>query len=984
MAGFKFERDLSHQVTAVNSILRVFDGVHSIKNNTLNMANISNPKLEFKSGHGYIQNRKRIQEKNNINPDYYKKDSKILDISMETGTGKTYTYTKMMFELNKNLNVSKFIVIVPTLSIKAGTINFLKAKATKEHFRQEYNVEINTYIVESKKAKKKKKDIMPQAVKEFVEAQTTGNKKIHIMIINAGMINSDTMSKDYDVNLFDKYSNPYEALSAIKPFTIVDEPHKFATGNKTWKNIEKFNSQFIIRYGATFNGDFENLIYKLSAVDAFNQDLVKGVITYVEEFENGKNSFVRLKSTNGTEAIFEFTHDEKTTTHKLIKNDSLSQIHEEMQDLKIVSLNKTIVVLSNGLEMKKKSIINPYSYSQSLQDKMMEKTIAKHFEIEKEYMTMEIKIKPLTLFFIDDIAGYRDGHNISGSLKNKFETIAKAHIEKLLKVETNKFYKDYLEKSLKDISLIHGGYFSKDNSDKDEKIEKEINEILHDKESLLSIHNTRRFIFSKWTLREGWDNPNVFQICKLRSSGSVTSKLQEVGRGLRLPVNEYMCRVKNEDNKFFLNYFVDFTEKDFAQSLVDEINKNSGTLNILVPPTKLTDDIIKKILDNYDDLKDDDELCELLYSKGTIKMNHDFKENGFKILLKMYPNAFNDGLKSSKVKSGNDNQKPQVTFKKGKYQELKELWETINQKVVLEYKVENENKFYYLLKDYFLENINRFKPQGVKTHERKLMFESDIAFYKEYESLNDEILPITTMSYKSFLIELCKILNINLNTLHKVFVNIQDTLDINNYRNIQTIRTIKDGFNKFLLEKSFGEFSIGYNKVSSAIHPTKFTDKNGNQVKGLNASDIGVNFTDTLEVADSYMFEELYYDSKLEKENIAKNIDEVIVFTKIPKNSIKIPVAGGGTYSPDFAYVIKSKDGNKTLNLVVETKGKDKSSLAIEEKRKIRHAKQLFKIFGGDVKIEFKPQFDGKDMADIIKESLVKHKKGKQNVNDFR
>lgn len=968
MAGFKFERDLPHQVDAVESILKVFDDVHCCKNNILNMANISNPKVEL-GGCLYVQNLKNIQKINNINPNYHNKDSKILDISMETGTGKTYTYTKMMFELNKNLKVSKFIVIVPTLPIKAGTINFLKAKATKEHFRQEYSVEIKTYVVESKKAKRSKKDVMPLAVKEFVEAQTRGNKKIHILIINAGMINSDTMSKSYDITLYDKYNTPFEAISSIKPFTIVDEPHKFATGNKTFKNIEKFNSQFIIRYGATFNGEFENLIYKLSAVNAFNNNLVKGVRTYVEEFENGKNSFVRLKSTNGIEAIFEFTHDEKTTIHKLIKNDNMSQIHEEMHSLKIVSLNKTIVVLSNGLEMKRNSIINPYSYSQSLQDKMMEKAIAKHFEIEKQYMTMETKIKPLTLFFIDDIEGYRDGHNISGSLKSKFETIAKAHIEKLLKVEIDEFYIDYLEKSLKELSVIHGGYFSKDNSDKDEKIEKEINEILHDKESLLSIYNTRRFIFSKWTLREGWDNPNVFQICKLRSSGSVTSKLQEVGRGLRLPVNEYMCRVKGDD--FYLNYYVDFTEKDFAQTLVDEINKNSGTLNIAVPPTKLTDDIIKKILENYDELDSEDELLGILDDRDAIKRDNDFKENGFYTLVKMYPNAFNDGLNASKIKNANDDKKPQVTFKKGKYAELKELWETINQKVILEYKVKNENEFYDLLKDYFLDNINRFKPQGVQTHEKKLMFKHDVAFYKEYESLNDEILPITTMSYKSFLIELSKVININLNTLHKVFSNIQDTININDYRNVQTIRTIKNGFNKFLLEKSFGAFSIGYNQISSAIHPTSFTDKDANQLKGLNSSDVGVNFTDTLKVADSYMFEELYYDSNLEKENIANNIDEVIVFTKIPKNSIKIPVAGGGTYSPDFAYVIKSKDGSKNLNLVVETKGKDESSLATEEKRKISHAQQLFKIFGGDVKVEFKAQFNGMEIGDIIKESLI-------------
>lgn len=154
----------------------------------------------------------------------------------------------------------------------------------------------------------------------------------------------------------------------------------------------------------------------------------------------------------------------------------------------------------------------------------MRKAVKEHFKLEKEYLTQRPRIKPLTLFFIDDIEGYRDGNDIAGSLKTKFEEYVLAEANELLKIEKDEFYRNYLEKTIKDISSVHGGYFSKDNSDKDDKIEQEINEILHDKELLLSLENPRRFIFSKWTLREGWDNPNVFQICKLRSSGSTTSK----------------------------------------------------------------------------------------------------------------------------------------------------------------------------------------------------------------------------------------------------------------------------------------------------------------------------------------------------------------------------------------------------------------------------------------------------------------------------
>lgn len=974
MAGFNFERNLPHQRAAVESVIKLFDdiGAKELKNKV--QANISNPSIKF-AGNKFHTNLTKVQEYNSINKKYYKKGSNVLDISMETGTGKTYTYTKMMFELNKQLNQSKFIIIVPTLSIKAGTVSFLNAKATKEHFRQEYNREINTYIVESKKAKKSKKNFMPQAVREFVESHSTPNKKIHILIINQGMINSDTMSSnEYDVNLFDLYSSPFSAIASLQPILIVDEPHKFKTDNVTWKNIEKFQAQWIFRYGATFDEKEENLLYKLSAVDAFNNDLVKGVVTFVEEFNEGQNAIVKLKESDSNQAIFEVSENGKRSVISIAKKESMSKVHREMNDLIIDNLKKNCVVFSNGLEVTPKTHINPYSYSESIQDKMMQKTIMNHFELERKLLTREVKIKPLSLFFIDDIEGYRDGHEISGSLKTKFEKIVKAHIEKLLIDETNEFYREYLKKSLANISLTHGGYFSKDNSETSEEIEKEINEILHDKEELLSLDNPRRFIFSKWTLREGWDNPNVFQICKLRSSGSVTSKLQEVGRGLRLPVNEFMSRVKEE--QFELNYYVDFTEKDFAQSLVDEINSKSEA-KVIENPTKLTEDLINVLLQNYDEYEDAESLCKYLNQEGIINFSLDFKDCGYEKLKEKFPAIVvsNDGLKNNKVRNGNE-QRKKTTIRAGKYQELKELWETINQKVILEYKIENEDKFYDLLKNYLKENIKRFKEQGIETHTRKIEFENSVAYYKEIESLNDEILPISYMKYSEFLIELATVLKVNINTLHKVFYDIRSEMNINLYLNMQTIRTIRSGFNKYLLDNALSKFLIGYNRISSGthIHPTAFTNIDGEPLIKIDASNIGViEGINSDKVANNYLFEEVFFDSELERENITTELVEVTVFTKIPKNSIKIPVAGGGTYSPDFAYVFKDKKGNQTLNLILETKNKDKRDLYTDEQKKIAHAQELFKSINSNIKVSFKTQFKAEKINDILRSFLEKN-----------
>jgi type III restriction enzyme len=597
---------------------------------------------------------------------------------------------------------------------------------------------------------------------------------------------------------------------------------------------------------------------------------------------------------------------------------------------------------------------------------MIQRAVKKHFELERKLLTREVKIKPLTLFFIDDIEGYRDGNNLAGSLKSKFEAIAKGHITQLLKTETNVFYKDYLEKSLKDLSLIHGGYFSKDNTEKDEKIEKEINEILHDKESLLSLENVRRFIFSKWTLREGWDNPNVFQICKLRSSGSVTSKLQEVGRGLRLPVNEYMSRVKDE--VFDLHYYVDFTEQDFVRSLVEEINEKSGTVNELEVPEKLNDEIIEKIVNNYG--FSEDEILEQLDELDAIKRNNDFKEGGYEATKLLFPKAFEQGLQKGKVRRG-DEQNNQARLRAGKYAQLKELWESINQKVILEYKIENEEQFKGLLKGYFLENKQRFEIQGVKTKTARLEFENSVAFYQEIESIEEKILAVVTMNYKEFLVELSSALSVNMITLHQVFVEIQDELDMNHYRNRQTIRAVRTGFNQYLLDNSIDKFSIGYKTISkNSIHPTKLTNADGTPKDSINASDVGVKFEEG-KTQERYLFEEMFYDSDLEKENILTEVQEVTVFTKIPKNSIRIPVAGGGTYSPDFAYVVKRTNGEKTLNLIVETKDVNaERDLRGEERQKIKHAEALFAHLDSSIDVKFKTQLRGKAMSEIMREVM--------------
>ncbi|MBX7153411.1 MAG: type III restriction-modification system endonuclease [Bacteriodetes bacterium] len=951
MKGFNFEKNLNHQSHAVDSSIAVFENI-SLVQPTEADKNYINPAFDFTNERTYPENIRAIQEDNGVN-EKIKRNSNIIDIMMETGTGKTYTYTKTIFELNKNYGIFKFIVVVPTLSIKAGTIDFLKSDSSREHFKEQYGKTLHLHIVESQKNSKSKKSFIPPAVTSFVNAGTFEKNSIQVMIINAGMINSETMQKSFDKGLFDKYTVPFDAIGATKPFMIIDEPHKFGQGNKTWENIQKMKPQFILRYGATFQG-YENLIYTLTAVDSFNRNLVKGVIGHITEFNAGENAIVKFIDSDGTEASFELIENERRKTVTVTKKESLKKIHPEMSDLGIENLNKSTVVLTNGLEMKKGDKINPYSYAEKLQETMIQKAIKHHFEIEKQLLTREVKIKPLTLFFIDNIDEYR---NKEGYIRKTVEQYIKAEIEELLKTEKDAFYKAYLEKTLLDLSATHAGYFSKDNTEKDEAIEKEINEILHDKQAMLDLENPRRFIFSKWTLREGWDNPNVFQICKLRSSGSEISKLQEVGRGLRLPVNEYGNRVKDE--QFYLNYFVDFTESDFVDKLVNEINQKSGAISIEQVPDKLSEQMIKKICELYETTED--ELLEVLDTNNVITRTNSFKTGGFDFIKQSYPRIF-EGVNSNKVRKATDPKK-KVVVRTEKYQELKDLWEKLNEKVILEYKFDNEANFKTLFTEFLKAQKDNFTSDGINERISKVEIKDNKAIASEPESVyNRKTATISIMKYSDFLKELSKILNINIATLHQSIIDAET--DINKYLNQTTLRIIKHNFDFFLMTQAFDKYSIEYKKVSNSIHPTKLTDEKGNVLKEISASDVGVLFSDE-DVANSYFFDELYYDSDLEKSNIKTEIKEVIVFTKIPKNSIKIPVAGGKSYSPDFAYVLKFKDGEQKLNFIVETKDvNSKDGLRDEEKFKIKHAE---KFFDGKVKIEFKTQFSNNKIVDLIK-----------------
>ncbi|MEF9932836.1 type III restriction-modification system endonuclease [Cetobacterium sp.] len=960
---------LKHQTEAVESILKVFKNITPTKRKN----DFENPLLTIEKDI-IDKNIKEVKEANGLNNLLENKkdeDVLVLDIHMETGTGKTYTYTKTMFELNEKFGVNKFILVVPTTPIKAGAINFLTSEASVQHFKTEYTgKKINCHIVESKKDIKKTKGRknFPQAVKEFLTKDSFSRDEIQVLIINLHMINSKTIQNDiYDTTLFNIADTCIDGISQVKPVILIDEPHKFKSDNKTWKNIINFKPQLIIRYGATFDNEFYNLIYSLDSIKAFNQDLVKGISVNIQELDFGKNEKITLKSATSKEAIFSYIKEDGSKKELILgKGD---EIHPSMIGISIERLSKGKVLLSNGQELLEKDApsINPFSFSETLQEKMIKDSLYKHFELEEKYMNVTggtPRIKPMSLFFIDKIGAYRNDNPEEESLRIYFEKTLKEILDEKIKALEECPWKDYLIYSRENLKDCHGGYFSKDNNSSDDEIEKELNLILHDKETLLNIDTPMRFIFSKWTLKEGWDNPNIFVICKLRGSGSETSKLQEVGRGLRIPVNEFYNRATNEEH--YLHYFVDFTERDFVQTLQKEIN--DGKLESQTP-SEIDDTLLSEIY-NFEKSKGNkyesvDDVFMDLMTKKIINRHNEYLKDGYSKLKSEYPEIFNT-LKPNKVMLSTNNKKQYITVRKENYLKFKNLWEELNKKIIIRYDFKNNIEIQQILndiistfefQDLYVNNIESKSKKG-----RDITFETQESVPMEYSLGNS-----STMSYKEFLLWLERNLNIPIQMLHEMFLFKYDKFgqNINNHLNLKTLIKFKSSYLEYMIKNAHSKLKVSYEEITTQIHPTKLTNSDGSLKNNIISNDFGVKKIDET-TPDTYLYEEFFYDSEIEKENIQNKIKEVVVYAKIPKNSIKIPVVGGGSYSPDFAYIIKRENGEE-LNLIVESKGKTKTGLSVDEENKIKSAEILFsELYKKDIKIKFKEQLKTDKIRDII------------------
>lgn len=523
-----------------------------------NDAGFKNEEISL-SDNQLLQNIHKQQSENNIklSPELVRNLGRCsLDIEMETGTGKTYVYIKTMFELNKIYGWSKFIVVVPSIAIREGVKKSFDMM--EDHFMELYGKKARVFIYNSQNLNQ---------LDNF--SAGTG---IQVMIINtqafASSFKEDGKSKESLIiySKRDEFASrrPIDVIKANRPILILDEPQKMG-GTVTQKALKNFNPLFTLNYSAT-HATQHNLVYVLDALEAFNKRLVKKIEVKGFEVKNlrGTDSYLFLeqivlspKKPPMARLEMEIGYNKSINRETRIVgvDDNLFYISQGMEQYRGYTVSevdplRSTVSFTNGVTLKAGEVVGDVSENDMRRIQIRE-TILSHFEKEEKLFSMGIKT--LSLFFIDEVAKYRqydeDGNEKLGEYGQMFEEEYLNILNEQLTLE-NTPYQQYLRQFCSDIPAVHKGYFSIDKKtghsvNSQVKRGREFSDdisaydlILKNKERLLSFEEPTRFIFSHSALREGWDNPNVFQICTLKHSDSQTAKRQEVGRGLRLCVDQ--------------------------------------------------------------------------------------------------------------------------------------------------------------------------------------------------------------------------------------------------------------------------------------------------------------------------------------------------------------------------------------------------------------------------------------------------------------
>lgn len=928
-----------------------------------------------------------IQSRNNIrlSPELINNLGRCsLDIEMETGTGKTYVYIKTMFELNKHYGWSKFIVVVPSLAIREGVKKSFEM--TVDHFMEYYGKKIRFFVYDSSNLNQ---------LDNFSQ-----NSGINAMIINTQAFatslnekqNSEASRIIYSER--DEFASrrPIDVIAANRPILILDEPQKMGDENSTTqKALRRFNPLFTLNYSATHRIQ-HNLIYVLDALDAFNKRLVKKIEVKGFEVKNfrGTDSYLYLEkivlSPNKPpkariELEIKYNKSINRETRILGVDDNLYYVSQEMEQYRGYTISdidpiRGTVTFTNG------EVISAGDVTGDVSDKdirriQIRETILSHFEKEEKLFNMGIKT--LSLFFIDEVAKYRqydeDGNEILGEYGKMFE-------EEYLNILNDNItlsdtpYQRYLKSTCSDPHAVHTGYFSIDKKghavNSSVKSGSEFSDdisaydlILKNKERLLSFDEPTRFIFSHSALREGWDNPNVFQICMLKHSDSNTAKRQEVGRGLRLCVNQRGNRMDAETcgesvhDINMLTVIASNSYKDFVGNLQRDIKAvlydrpTAATVEYFTGKYVKVDgkpvqidktaadqiefylisngyiDMDRKVTDKY---RTDVEMKTVAELPGKLQPMADGIHNLIQAVYddSLLDRMFSDGHET-KVRENPLN----ANFHK---EEFQALWKKINHKYA--YTVEfdsdelikkaiahiNEKLFVSQLKytttvgqqkndmdQYELERGDSFEEEKTRTQTLKHAGSGSIKY-----DLIGKIAEGTVLTRKT---TAAILKGIEPEKLYMFRNNPEEFIS-------KVIKLIKEEKATMIVEH------ISYDRIEGEYDSDIFT-------AGENSQSLDKAFKAKKAVQD-YVFTDGYAEKSIERK-FAEDLDaadEVCVYAKLPKGfHIPTPV---GNYSPDWAIAFY-KGKVKHIFFIAETKGSMESmNLRPIEQAKISCAKKLF------------------------------------------
>lgn len=950
-----------------------------------------------------VQKRNDLHESQRIERPKGVKLGYNLTIEMETGTGKTYTYIRTMYELHKKYGWSKFIVIVPSIAIREGV--YKSFQVTQDHFQELYGHKINPFIYNSGR---------PQDIENFAS-----DSRISVMIINTQAFNARGKDARRIYQELDQFGTrkPIEIISQTNPILVIDEPQS-VEGEKTLKSMQEFNPLFTLRYSATHKVEY-NKIYRLDALDAYNKRLVKKI----------QVKGISVKGNTGTEAYF-YLQEVRLSTNKAPK--AVIEIDKRQgggvkRKTFIVEQGARLFDLSEGLPAYENLTIqnidgqrncielnNEVIYAgEILNDKnekdfrrvQIRECILSHLQKEKQLFGQGIKV--LSLFFIDTVEKYRVYDEVGEQQLGEYAQIFEEEYDKvknefldLFQQEYNDFLKDtdpgkvhkgymprnygeYLQRD--DASQVHNGYFSIDKKGRviDSKIKRgregsddvsAYDLIMKDKERLLSFEEPTRFIFSHSALKEGWDNPNVFQICALKhaESGSTTRRRQEVGRGMRLCVDKRGVRQDFElvgDQVHELNKltviasesyeaFAKGLQKEIAETLKDRPQKaeveyfvGKMVTNEQGEELRLTEDdakklqfklIVGKIID--EDYKITPKGKELI-EQGKVPLPEKlepYKESVCKLLQTIYT--------GSEFKPEDERQTVVLnTNKNFAKKEFQALWDKISLKTIYEVQFDSEK----LIQDSKVK-INAQLNIGDRVYEVKTgELEDGTAEQMKEGSLVRE----SKRQYTKLKNDLYS------NTVYDIVGEIEVQTNLTRRTIVEILKKIKQ--EKFLLIRKNPEEFIG--KCSKLINEVKASLIINNIVyhKTEERHDAKTVFTNdkfALRKSDllkKHIYDFLTSDSMIESDfaTALENSTEVVVYAKLPKSFyVSTPVAN---YSPDWAIVF-DKDKVRYIYFVAETKGSDSDMELREiEKLKIHCATEHFKeISGAEVKFKQVASYD--------------------------